>query len=126
MSWLLLYWPAAVLLMAISQGLLLPAIRRTPPGDEAQRQAFALHWLLTLGYFLPLAFAPATWLVALLSRVVFFEVTLNLFSGQPAFYVGQTALRDRLLRRLAPNRPEALSAALQLAALALAVVVVAS
>ena len=56
----LLYWPAAVLLMAWAQGKLLPAIRRTPPGPEAKRQSFALHYVLTAVYFLPLVLAPGT------------------------------------------------------------------
>jgi hypothetical protein len=58
MSWHLLYWPAAVLLIAWAQGKLLPAIRRTPPGREAQLQALALHYVLGVGYLLPLTLAP--------------------------------------------------------------------
>jgi hypothetical protein len=96
-----LYWPAAVLLMAVGQGLLLPAIRRTPPGSEAKRQSFALHWVLTAVYFLPLVLAPGTWLEAVLSRLLLFDPALNLASGAKAFAVGTTALTDRALRKLA-------------------------
>jgi hypothetical protein len=95
-----LYWLAAVLLMAASQGLLLPAIRRTPPGAEARRQAFALHVLLTVLYFLPVVLAPATWVVALLARLLLFDLVLNLAAGEPAFAVGQTAATDRALQWL--------------------------
>jgi hypothetical protein len=96
-----LYWPAAVLLMAVGQGLLLPAIRRTQPGPEAKRQAFALHWVLTAVYFLPLVLAPGTWLEAVLSRLLLFDPAINLASGGKAFAVGATALTDRALRKLA-------------------------
>jgi hypothetical protein len=96
-----LYWPAAVLLMAVGQGLLLPAIRRTPPGPEAKRQSFALHWVLTAVYFLPLVLVPGTWLEAVLSRLLLFDPAINLASGAKAFAVGATALTDRALRSLA-------------------------
>jgi hypothetical protein len=96
-----LYWPAAVLLMAVGQGLLLPAIRRTPPGAEAKRQAFALHIVLTAVYFLPLVLAPGTWLEAVLSRLLLFDPALNLASGGKAFAVGATAFTDRVVHWLA-------------------------
>jgi hypothetical protein len=96
-----LYWPAAVLLMAVGQGLLLPAIRRTPPGPEAKRQAFALHWVLTAVYFLPLVLVPGTWLEAVLSRLLLFDPAINLASGAKAFAVGATALTDKMLRQAA-------------------------
>ena len=102
-NWLLLYWPAAVLLMAWAQGKLLPAIRRTPPGREAQLQALALHYVLGVGYLLPLTLAP-TLLgggVALASRLLLFDPVLNYAAGEPAFAVGATALTDRALRWLA-------------------------
>jgi hypothetical protein len=102
-SWQLLYWPAAVLLMAWAQGKLLPAIRRTPPGREAQLQALALRYVLGVGYLLPLALAP-TLLgvgVALASRLLLFDPMLNTSAGEPAFAVGATALTDRALRWLA-------------------------
>jgi hypothetical protein len=44
--------------MAWTQGKLLPAIGRTPPGREAQLQALALHYVLGVGYLLPLTLAP--------------------------------------------------------------------
>jgi hypothetical protein len=99
----LLYWPAAVLLMGWAQGKLLPAIRRTPPGREAQLQALALHYVLGVGYLLPLTLAP-TMLgggVALASRLLLFDPVLNTSAGEPAFAVGATALTDRALRWLA-------------------------
>jgi hypothetical protein len=96
-----LYWPAAVLLMAVGQGLLIPAIRRTPPGPEAKRQAFALHWVLTAVYFLPLVLVPGTWLEAVLSRLLLFDPAINLASGAKTFAVGATALIDKMLRQAA-------------------------
>jgi hypothetical protein len=96
-----IYWPAAVLLMAVGQGLLLPAIRRTPPGPEAKWQSFALHYVLTAVYFLPLVLVPGTWLEAVLSRLLLFDPALNLASGAKTFAVGATALTDRALRELA-------------------------
>lgn len=95
------YWLPAAGLMAYAQGLLMPAIRRTPPGAEARRQAFALHWLLTAVYFLPVVLAPATWLAAGLARLLLFDPLLNLGAGDKLFAVGQTAGSDKLLRRLA-------------------------
>ncbi|MGI4975183.1 MAG: hypothetical protein ACRYGH_40060 [Janthinobacterium lividum] len=96
-----LYWPLAVALMAAGQGLLLPAIRRTPPGDEAKRQAFALHYVLIASYLLPIALVPSTWLVAVLSRLLLFDPVLNAASGAKVFAVGQTAATDRALQWLA-------------------------
>jgi hypothetical protein len=96
-----LYWPLAVALMAIGQGLVMPAIRRTPPGPEASRQAFGLHYLLTLAYFLPVALAPHTWPLALLARLLLFDPLLNLAAGEPLFDVGKTALSDRAFQWLA-------------------------
>jgi hypothetical protein len=103
------YWMPAAGLMAYAQGLLMPAIRRTPPGAEAKRQAFALHWLLTAVYFLPLVvvlcLAPhhvtrAT-IIAVLARMLLFDPLLNLGAGAKLFAVGQTAASDKMLRRLA-------------------------
>jgi hypothetical protein len=111
----LLYWPAAVLLLAWAQGKLLPAIRRTPPGREAQLQALALHYILGAYYALALVFVPATWLVALLARLLLFDPVLNLSAGDAMFAVGQTALTDRGLRWLATQLswpPELLRAVL--------------
>ena len=99
----LLYWPAAVLLMAWAQGKLLPAIRRTPPGREAQLQALALHYVLGVGYLLPLTLAPTLLgvAVALVSRLLLFDPVLNYAAGDAVFAVGATALTDRALRWLA-------------------------
>jgi len=98
-----LYWPAAAALMAWAQGLLMPAIRRTPPGGEARRQAFALHWLLTGAYFLPLVLAPSLLGggVALAARLLLFDPALNLAAGDRPFAVGQTAASDRALQWVA-------------------------
>lgn len=103
------YWPAAVLLMAWAQGLLMPAIRLTPPGAEAKRQAFALHGLLTAAYFLPLVgvlcLAPhhsiTHGIIAVLARLLLFDPVLNLAAGDKAFAVGRTAASDRALQWLA-------------------------
>jgi hypothetical protein len=101
-SWLATaYWPAAAGLIAYGQGVLMPAIRRTPPGPEAKRQAFALHWVLTDAYFLPVVLAPASWLTAGLARLLLFDRTLNLGAGDKLFAVGQKAGSDRALQRLA-------------------------
>lgn len=106
-----LYWPAAVVLLAWAQGLLLPAIRRTPPGAEAKRQAFALHILLGIAYALPLILLTqlhlpgrvvAAHAVAMgLARLLLFDPVLNLAAGDPAFAVGRTAASDRALQWLA-------------------------
>jgi hypothetical protein len=101
MIWQYLYWPAAAGLMAYGQGVLMPAIRRTPPGPEAKRQAFALHWLLALAYFLPVVLAPASWLTAVLARLLLFDPALNLGAGDKLFAVGQTAASDRAMQWLA-------------------------
>ena len=102
MTWLpYAYWLLAVLLMAAGQGLLLPAIRRTAPGPEARRQAFALHYVLLASYFLPVLLATSTWAVAVLARLLLFDPVLNLAAGTSVFSVGQTAASDRALRWLA-------------------------
>lgn len=98
-----LYWPVAVALMALGQGLLLPAIKRTPPGSEARRQGLALHYVLVASYYLPLALGPS-WLalgVATVSRLLLFDVVLNTAAGVAPFHVGNSALADRLLQRVA-------------------------
>jgi hypothetical protein len=103
------YWPAAAGLMAYAQGLLMPAIRRTPPGAEAKRQSRALHWLLTAVYFLPLllvlCFAPEhstrASIIAVLARLLLFDPLLNLGAGDKLFAVGQTAASDRAMQWLA-------------------------
>ena len=119
----LLYWPAAVLLMAWAQGWLMPAIRRTPPGAEARRQDKALHWLLTLLYLLPLVivlrYAPhlitSHGIMAGSSRLLLFDPVLNRAAGDKVFAVGQTAASDRAVRWLAHKlnmQPEHLRALL--------------
>jgi hypothetical protein len=127
MAWLTYaYWPAAVLLLAWAQGKLLPAIRRTPPGREAQLQALALHYVLGVSYLLPLTLTP-TMLgvgVALLSRLLLFDPVLNKSAGDAAFAVGQTALTDRAIRWLATKLswpPERLRVVLWVVCLALAI-----
>jgi hypothetical protein len=120
----LLYWPAAVLLLAWAQGKLLPAIRRTPPGREAQLQALALHYILGAYYLLALVFVPTAWLVALLSRLLLFDPVLNASAGEPVFAVGNTALTDRVIRQAAKwahMKPEHLRFLLWLACLVLAI-----
>jgi hypothetical protein len=120
------YWPAAVVLMAWAQGWLMPAIRRTPPGAEARLQAFALHWLLTACYFLPLSLAPSLLGigVALSCRLLLFDPVLNLAAGDIVFAVGSTAKTDRAIR-WASNKlgmePEHLRCILWVICLALAI-----
>lgn len=116
----LIFWPVFVVLIAAAQGILMPAIRRTPPGEEARNQSLALHLLLGAAYFLPLLLAPS-WLglaYALAVRLALFDPPLNYYAGTSLFYVGQTAGFDKLLRKLSPAHPERLSAALRLVALA--------
>jgi hypothetical protein len=121
----LIFWPIFVLLIAVGQGILLPAIRLTPPGAEAQRQSIALHQLFGAAYFLPLLLAPS-WLAlayALTVRLALFDPALNGFAGTSLFYVGQTAGFDKLLRKLSPTHPERLSALVRVVALAAALFV---
>lgn len=101
MTWQLIYWPAAIVLLAWAQGWLMPAIKRTPPGPEAKQQDVALHGLLTAAYFLALVFQPSAWLVAMLSRLLLFDPVLNLAAGDKVFAVGSTARTDKALRWLA-------------------------
>jgi hypothetical protein len=127
-----LYWPLAVVLLAWAQGWLMPAIRRTPPGAEARRQDKALHWLLTLLYFLPLVFV--LWyashdsithgIIAAVSRLLLFDPVLNKAAGDKVFAVGQTAASDRGICWLAQRlgmEPEHLRALLWGLSLVLAV-----
>ena len=104
----LLFWLVFCALLATMQGRLLPAVRRTPPGEEAQQQAFALHYIGAAAYLLPVVL-NASWLflaTALVVRVLLFDPIINASSGVPLFYVGQTALMDKLIRRAAPAKPE--------------------
>lgn len=127
-----LFWPALLFFLAYPQGVLMPAVRRTPPGSEATAQARALHLGLLLAYFLPLALIALfdrshlllNVAVAVLVRVAGFDPILNYYAGDPAFHVGQTAATDKFLRRLAPTHPERLSALCRVAAGALAVAAV--
>ncbi|NVO30287.1 hypothetical protein [Hymenobacter lapidiphilus] len=125
MTALLLFWPAFTALFAWMQGALMPAIRSTPPGPEAKRHDFALHFVGTAAYLLPLVLTlllPSLWphlLAALLSRVLLFDVVLNTAAGDAPFAVGRTARTDKLLRKLSPKNPERLSALIRVAALAL-------
>ena len=102
----LLFWPLLAVLTAFVQAVLMPAIKRTMPGSEAKRQAFALHIVGTAVYLVPLLLAPAGWVVALLARALFFDPVLQLTQGLPVFGVGYTAASDRLLRWAAPAHPE--------------------
>jgi len=119
MLYLAITWPLFCFALAWMQGRLLPAIRLTPPGTEADEQATALHGWGTAAYFLPLALTPPLLLfaalVALAARVALFDAVLNTAARRPAFEVGQTAATDKLLRKLAPVHPERLSALLRLA-----------
>lgn len=126
--WPLLFWPLLAAAQALSQGALLPAIRRTPPGPEADAQASALHGWGTVAYGLPMVLIPwlplpwVAWVgAAFLSRALVFDPVLNKAAGRPVFEVGQTAWSDKLLRRIAPARPERLRAALWLLCVAAAV-----
>ena len=99
----------------------MPAIRRTPPGAEAQNQAFALHGLFTMVYLLPLVLLPMPWwqwlTLAMAARLAVFDVALSLGEGKPWASVGSTALFDKLLRKAAPAHPERLNAALKVGGL---------
>jgi hypothetical protein len=102
----ILYWPVAVALMALGQGLLLPAIKRTAPGSEARRQGLALHYVLVLSYYLPLTLLGVSSLlsgvlVATVSRLLLFDVVLNTAAGVAPFHVGNSAAADQLLQRVA-------------------------
>ena len=87
--------------MASGQGLLLPAIRRTPPGSEARQQGLALHYILVASYYLALVWQPATWPYAVGARLLFFDLVINATSGKPLFFVGSTAGADKLMQWLA-------------------------
>lgn len=118
--WLLLFWPVLAVVQALSQGPTLPAIRRTPAGPEADRQANALHGWGTVMYLLPLPLGHwlpvpvLAWALACFTSRFLFDPVLNVSSGRPAGYVGETAWSDRALRRLAPGNPERLSLVLRL------------
>jgi hypothetical protein len=103
MIYITIFWSFFCLLNAWMQGRIMPAIRRTPPGDEAKEQATALHVVGTLAYFFPLLLTLPLFLfsalVALAARVALFDVTLNTAARRPAFEVGQTAATDKLLRK---------------------------
>ncbi len=117
-------WPALAAGSALMQGLVLPAIKRTPPGPEAQRQHIGLHWVGLLVYGLPWLFAP-TWPLladAALSRALLFDPVLQATQGLPLFGVGYTALTDKLLRKVAPRRPDRLRFVLWLLTLAASLV----
>jgi len=126
------FWPALLFFLAYPQGVLMPAVRRTPPGPEATSQARALHLGLVLAYFLPLVLVavfarphlPLHAVVAVLVRLAGFDPILNHYAGDESFHVGQTATTDKLLRKLSATHPERLSVALRLAAGALAVAAV--
>ncbi|WP_046245029.1 hypothetical protein [Hymenobacter terrenus] len=109
------FWLVTTVMMAVSQGKLLPAIKRTAPSAEARHQAFALHYLLVFVWLAPAVFVPDSLLYALTIRLALFDVVLNVTSGPAAFSVGQTALTDKAINWLAgqlhlePSRFSALS-----------------
>lgn len=120
MAWLpYLVWPLLAAGWAYVQGCVLPAVRRTPPGAEASKQATGLHLVGSLVYFLPWLLVPTAQLLAdaALSRLLLFDPVLNATAGRPLFEVGQTAAFDKLLRKLAPGRPDRLRFGLWLLAL---------
>lgn len=115
----LLFWPAFCLLYGYVQGVLMPAIRRTPAGEEADKQSTALHVVGALVYFLPLVLAP-TWVdvgASVAARLILFDLGLNYGAGDPLLAVGHKALFDRTLRKLAPDNPETLNGLVKLTAL---------
>ena len=122
----LLFWPLFCAAFAYLQGILLPAIRRTPPGVESNNQAFALHVVGSVVYLLPLVFTPTIVGVAIClgSRLALFDPVLNRAAGRPWLEVGQTAFTDKLLRRLGSDKPERVSLLVRIGGcLVLAVVV---
>ena len=88
--------------------------------DAAYHSGGLLIYLLLLGYVLYASPEPISFLLAgaVFSRALFFDLSLNLARGyvnrregrpaSPLLQVGNTAFTDRLLRRLAPQRPERL------------------
>lgn len=94
------FWLAFTVLMALMQGLLLPTLRLTPPGKEADTHDLALHKVGLVAYFLPVALT-LTWgafVIAALTRFALFDAVANAASGTQLFYVGNTAKSDKFLR----------------------------
>jgi len=116
---LTLFWVAFTALFALMQGFLIPALRRTPLGKEANLHDFALHKLGFIVWIMPVLFLP-NWLhlvVALVVRVVFFDIALNIGAGDPVFYVGKTAKTDKVLQSIAAKTrltPDTLSVFIKL------------
>jgi len=114
---LLLY----VVLDATAQGKLGLLNRQFVPPAAAPQVDLPLHKLYPACYAvlaLPLAyFAGWHWLVvAGLLRLALFDVVLNAAKSDPLFAVGSSAWTDKAIRKLAPNKPEALSATLRILA----------
>ena len=119
---LYLFWPAFLLLNAIAQANILPALRNFVPetAAEARPATNALHRWLLAAYCLPLGLAgwlPVVWwkwaLAAGLSRLLF-DPLINSGSGVPVLYVGITSFTDRAIRRIAPTHPERFALLLRL------------
>lgn len=99
-----LFWLALATLHALTQAGAVRALREYVPPDspEAKQADRGLHVWGTVAYLLPMwLFGPpgAPWVV--LARLLVFSPVLNLASGKPAWYVGETARTDRALRWLA-------------------------
>jgi hypothetical protein len=112
---LTLFWVAFTALFALMQGFLIPTLRRTPPGKEAQLHDFALHKLGFIVWLMPVLFLPNLLhlVIALLVRVIFFDIALNIGAGDPVFNVGKTAKTDKVLQSIAAKTritPDTLSA----------------
>jgi hypothetical protein len=98
-----LYWVSFTALFAAMQGLLIPSLRNTTPGKNANIHDFALHKIGFVAWLLPVLLLPS-WLhiaIALLVRVVVFDFAVNYAAGDKLFKVGQTAKTDKLLHWIA-------------------------
>jgi hypothetical protein len=116
---LTLFWIAFTALFALMQGFLIPTLRRTPPSKEAKLHDLALHKIGFIVWLLPVLFIPVWWHlgIALLVRVVFFDIALNIGAGDPVFNVGRTAKTDKLLQKIASFfgiTPDTLSAVIKM------------
>lgn len=100
----LLFWLVFTAALAIPQGLLMPVFRLfAPESREAKTIDFALHKLLTVAYFLPVAWMW-NWqalVIALVVRFAAFDPLVNWAAKDPIFYVGSTANTDKILRKTA-------------------------
>jgi len=87
------------------QGFLIPTLRRTPPGKEANLHDFAMHKLGFIVWLMPVLFLPNLLhlAIALVVRIVFFDIALNIGAGDPVFNVGNTAKTDKIIQSIAPR-----------------------